>query len=157
LSTVAGSCRPVAHRRGGAFLPSPPPPPRSHRRHPAAPPVPPPPPPPIPFFSHIHTTRQPMFSPTLISAAAFTLSAQHATGVPTGAMRATMAHGQLAGLIQLDSIASPGYYGVGPLEYLRGELLLLDGQAYCATAITDSTMQVDLRPAARAPFFVHQR
>jgi acetolactate decarboxylase len=105
----------------------------------------------------MRTIEQRFHATMVLSLVAFTLYAQHAPVVPTGAMRATMAHGQLAGLIQLDSIASPGYYGVGPLEYLRGELLLLDGQAYCATAITDSTMQVDLRPAARAPFFVHQR
>ena len=62
--------------------------------------------------------------------------------VPTGAMRNTMFKGQLAGLVQLDSLASPGTYGIGPLEYLRGELLLWDGHAYVATAVGDSAMTV---------------
>lgn len=84
------------------------------------------------------------------------LHAQNGPVVPTGAMRATMTQGRLAGLIQLDSIARPGNYGLGPLEHLRGELILFDGQAYQATAIDDSTMHVGLRSDARAPFFVHQ-
>lgn len=85
------------------------------------------------------------------------LHAQSGPVIPTGAMRATMTQGQLAGLVQLDSIARPGCFGLGPLEYLRGELLLLDGQAYCATVVNDSTMEVTARPEVRAPFFVHQR
>ncbi len=83
--------------------------------------------------------------------------AQNGPVVASGTMRATMTQGQLAGLIQLDSIALTGYYGLGPLEYLHGELLLLDGKAYCARAITDSTMVVSVKPAVGAPFFVHQR
>ena len=76
--------------------------------------------------------------------------------VPTGAMRNTMFKGQLAGLVQLDGLASPGTYGIGPLEYLRGELLLWDGHAYVATAVGDSAMTVEELPESRAPFFVHQ-
>lgn len=91
---------------------------------------------------------------TIVSAVAH---AQNGPVVATGAMRNTMFHGQLAGLIRLDTLTVPGTYGVGPLEYLRGELLLLDGKAYCSTVLTDSTMAVAERPDARAPFFVHQR
>lgn len=83
-------------------------------------------------------------------------AAQSGPVVATGAMRNTMFNGQLAGLIQLDSIAKPGTYGIGPLEYLRGELLLWDGHAYRSTAQGDSTMMVEVRPDCKAPFFVHQ-
>lgn len=85
------------------------------------------------------------------------MRAQSDPVVATGAMRNTMQQGQLAGVIDLDSIALSGSYGLGPLEYLRGELLLFDGRVHCATATTDSTMRVSVLSGARAPFFVHQR
>ncbi|HPF92061.1 MAG TPA: acetolactate decarboxylase, partial [Flavobacteriales bacterium] len=76
--------------------------------------------------------------------------------VPTGAMRNTMFNGQLAGLIQLDSIAKRGTYGIGPVEFIHGELMLWDGHVYRSTAQGDSAMLVEERPASKAPFFVHQ-
>lgn len=82
--------------------------------------------------------------------------AQNGTVIATGAMRNTMFNGQLAGLIRLDSIAQPGTYGIGPVEFLRGELLLWDGHAYRSTAQGDSAMEVEQRPDSKAPFFVHQ-
>ncbi|MCB9194231.1 MAG: acetolactate decarboxylase [Flavobacteriales bacterium] len=82
--------------------------------------------------------------------------AQNGPVVATGAMRNTMFNGQLAGLVQLDSLCAPGNYGLGPVEYLRGELLLWDGHPYRATATGDTAMRVEERPASRAPFFVHQ-
>ena len=82
--------------------------------------------------------------------------AQNSPVIATGAMRNTMFNGQLAGLIQLDSIAQPGTYGIGPVEFLRGELLLWDGHAYRSTAQGDSAMEVEQRPDSKAPFFVHQ-
>jgi acetolactate decarboxylase len=83
--------------------------------------------------------------------------AQNGPVIPTGAMRNTMFNGQLAGLIDLDTVAKPGIYGIGPLEYLRGEVLVLDGTVFVSTAAKEGTMTVDQRPAAQAPFFVHQR
>jgi acetolactate decarboxylase len=82
--------------------------------------------------------------------------AQNGPVVATGAMRNTMFNGQLAGLIQLDSIAGPGTYGIGPVEYLRGELMLWDGHAYRSTAKGDTSMVVEEQPTSKAPFFVHQ-
>ena len=84
-------------------------------------------------------------------------TAQNGLVIPTGAMRNTMFNGQLAGLIDLDSLAKPGIYGIGPLEYLRGEVLVLDGTVFVSTAAKEGSMTVDQRPAVRAPFFVHQR
>lgn len=86
-----------------------------------------------------------------------TLHAQSGPVIATGAMRNTMFNGQLAGLISLDSLSGVRTYGLGPLEYLRGELLLLDGRAYCSTVVNDTLMRVTERTDVRAPFFVHQR
>ncbi len=83
-------------------------------------------------------------------------NAQNGVVRPTGAMRNTMFNGQLAALIGMDSIAKAGTYGLGPLAFLRGELLVVDGHCYVATATSDSTMQVDERRDAGAPFFVRQ-
>lgn len=83
--------------------------------------------------------------------------AQNGMVTPTGAMRNTMFNGQLSALIALDSVAVPGTYGIGPVEHLRGELLLLDGHCYVSTATSDNTMKVMERTDAGAPFFVQQR
>lgn len=82
--------------------------------------------------------------------------AQNGPVIATGAMRNTMFNGQLAGLIQLDSIAEPGVFGLGPVEYLHGELLLWDGHPYRAIAKGDSAVHVAEHPETKAPFFVHQ-
>lgn len=89
-------------------------------------------------------------------ALAFQCPAQNGPVSPIGVMRNTMFNGQLAGLIQLDSIAKPGTYGIGPLEYLRGEVLLLDGTVFVSTAAKGRSMTVVQQPEVRAPFFVHQ-
>ena len=76
----------------------------------------------------------------------------------TGAMRDVMWKGELGGKIALDSLSGrPGYYGLGPLVGLRGELLLADGVPYVSTVGTDSSMQVRRDPTATAPFFVYAR
>ncbi len=98
--------------------------------------------------------RLPMFSALLFATIA--CSAQNGPVVATGAMRNTMFNGQLAGLIQLDSIAKPGVYGIGPLAYLRGEILLLDGHVYVSETTPESDMKVGQQALASAPFFVHQ-
>ena len=62
--------------------------------------------------------------------------------------------GELAGNINLDTIANKEHlYGLGPVEYLAGELLIVDGQAYRSSVLTDSTMQVEATFAVKAPFF----
>jgi len=72
-----------------------------------------------------------------------------------GAMRQVMWNGELEGKINLDSLAKDGYYGIGPLSYLKGELLLNDGKVFIARVATDSTMMVDEKTEASAPFFVY--
>lgn len=62
--------------------------------------------------------------------------------------------GQLGGNIDLDTIANKtNLYGLGPVEYLRGEVLIIDGTAYKSTVAHDSTMKVEATYDIKAPFF----
>lgn len=71
-----------------------------------------------------------------------------------GAMKNVMWKGQLYGTINLDTISNKQHlFGLGPVEYLTGELLIIDGKAYKSTVVTDSTMQVEETFQAKAPFF----
>ena len=71
-----------------------------------------------------------------------------------GAMKNVMWKGQLYGTINLDTIANKGsLYGLGPVEYLTGELLIVNGKTYKSTVITDSTMKVEETFNVKAPFF----
>jgi acetolactate decarboxylase len=73
-----------------------------------------------------------------------------------GAMRNVMWKGQLEGTIALDSLSGNGnYYGVGPLEFLSGELLMVNGKIFVSTVLSDSTMKVVEDNQAKAPFFVY--
>ncbi|MEJ8800408.1 acetolactate decarboxylase [Pontibacter sp. H249] len=82
-----------------------------------------------------------------------------ATATPvqvTGAMRNVMWKGELQGTIALDTIQPKEHlYGLGPMEYLAGELLVADGKVYQSTVLTDSTMKVEEVQQAKAPFFVY--
>lgn len=73
-----------------------------------------------------------------------------------GAMHNVMWKGQLQGTIDLDTISNrENLYGLGPVEYLSGEILIDDGVAYRATVLTDSIMKVEKTFALKAPFFVY--
>lgn len=73
-----------------------------------------------------------------------------------GAMKNVMWKGELDGIIQLDTIKEEaGLYGLGPLSYLRGELLIKDGKTYVSKVLTDSTMSVEATAEVSAPFFVY--
>ena len=47
-----------------------------------------------------------------------------------GQMRDVMWKGELEGKISTDSINHPTSYGLGPIEYLKGEVLLFEGKTY---------------------------
>lgn len=71
-----------------------------------------------------------------------------------GAMKNVIWKGQLEGTINLDTIADKNnFYGLGPVEYLSGELLIVNGKAYKSIAVTDSTMRVEETYNVKAPFF----
>ncbi len=71
-----------------------------------------------------------------------------------GAMKNVMWKGELSGTIQLDTITHKKHlYGLGPVELLAGEILIVDGKSYKSTVLTDSTMWVEETFNIKAPFF----
>lgn len=71
-----------------------------------------------------------------------------------GAMKNVMWKGQLHGTINLDTIANKtNLFGLGPVEYLTGEILILDGKSYKSTVASDTTMYVEETYNIKAPFF----
>jgi acetolactate decarboxylase len=71
-----------------------------------------------------------------------------------GAMKNVMWQGQLAGRIDLDTIANKSHlYGMGPVEYLAGEILVIDGKCYKSSVNPDSTIKMEESFAIKAPFF----
>jgi len=84
-----------------------------------------------------------------LSVAACTTSSQvRSTGVAdvlvTGAMRDAMWKGEIFGKINLDTISDKtNLYGVGPVEYLAGELLIADGRCYRSMVVSATEMKVE--------------
>jgi len=73
-----------------------------------------------------------------------------------GAMKRVMRKGELDGIIGLDSIKpKQGLYGIGPVSYLRGEILINAGKTYVSHVKSDSTMIVEETDDVMAPFFVY--
>lgn len=71
-------------------------------------------------------------------------------------MKNVMWKGKLYGTIDLDTIANKTHlYGLGPVEYLAGEILILDGKSYKSTVTSDSTMKVEETFDIKAPFFAY--
>jgi acetolactate decarboxylase len=71
-------------------------------------------------------------------------------------MRNVFWEGQISGAIDLDTIANKEHlYGLGPMEFLSGELLILDGISYKSTVAGDGTPVVDVTYRVKAPFFVY--
>ena len=74
----------------------------------------------------------------------------------SGAMRNVMMKGELQGTIALDTISDKTHlYGLGPIEYLRGELLIVDGEVWQSRVVSDSTMKLEKDDQVKAPFFVY--
>lgn len=73
-----------------------------------------------------------------------------------GAMKNVMWKGELGSSINLDTISDKiGLYGLGPVSYLKGELLINDGKSYVGRVTSDSTMEVEQNYEVSAPFFVY--
>ncbi len=71
-----------------------------------------------------------------------------------GQMKNVMWKGQLYGNIALDTIAEKtNLYGLGPVAYLTGEIMIIDGKSYKSTVISDTTMMVEETYDIKAPFF----
>lgn len=85
-----------------------------------------------------------------------TLSAQSSSSKVNivGEMRNVMWKGQLQGSISLDTITHKKHlYGLGPVEYLAGEILVIDGRSYKSTVVSNTTMKVEETYDLKAPFF----
>jgi len=73
-----------------------------------------------------------------------------------GAMKNVMWKGELGSSINLDTISNKnGLYGLGPVSYLTGELLINNGKSYVSKVTPDSTMKVEKTFNTSAPFFVY--
>ncbi len=73
-----------------------------------------------------------------------------------GAMKNVMRKGELHGTIKLDTIQSKSnLYGLGPLEYLKGELLVYNGISYVSKVSTNGTVLIEKTYQVQAPFFVY--
>ncbi len=72
-----------------------------------------------------------------------------------GAMKNVMWKGALGGTIELDTIQpKEGLYGLGPLEDLRGELLVINGESFVSRVGPNGEMLVEKSFKVKAPFFV---
>jgi acetolactate decarboxylase len=83
-------------------------------------------------------------------------TAQQAThGVNiVGKMKNVLWEGQLFGNIHLDTIFDKSsLYGLGPVENLSGEILIIDGRSYLSTVTNDTTIRMEETFDIRAPFF----
>ncbi|WP_299364056.1 acetolactate decarboxylase [Winogradskyella sp.] len=76
--------------------------------------------------------------------------------VTVSAMKNVMWKGELEGKVKLDTIVPrKGLYGIGPLAFLKGEILVNDGLTYVSKVVSPNEMKVDVLPEAQAPFFVY--
>lgn len=74
----------------------------------------------------------------------------------SGAMSNVMKKGQLQGTIHLDTIHNKkSLYGLGPNEYLKGELLIIDGKSFVSTVEHDGSIKMEETYKVNAPFFVY--
>ena len=71
-----------------------------------------------------------------------------------GQMKDVMWEGQLHGKIELDTILNREHlYGLGPVEYLTGEIMIIDGRCFISEVESDTSMRVEETFAVKAPFF----
>jgi acetolactate decarboxylase len=71
-----------------------------------------------------------------------------------GAMKNVMRKGELFATINIDTISNKKHlYGMGPVEYLTGEIIIVDGRCYKSVVTSDTTMQVTETMDIKAPFF----
>ena len=74
----------------------------------------------------------------------------------SGAMSNVMKKGQLEGTIFLDTIQNKKHlYGIGPKEFLKGELLIIDGKSYVSSVGEDNRIIMKETFDVKAPFFVY--
>lgn len=73
-----------------------------------------------------------------------------------GEMKDVMWKGELFGKINTDTIRNKHHlFGFGPLAYLRGEVLILDGISYQSTVNDKQEIKVERVHSVLAPFFAY--
>lgn len=84
-----------------------------------------------------------------------TVSAQTANEVTiVGQIKDAMWKGEISGKINLDTLSQKeNLYGIGPVEFLSGEVLIIDGKSYKSTVGHEGEMKVEETFDIRAPFF----
>lgn len=90
------------------------------------------------------------------SVAVYTVIAQVNKVTIVGQMRDVMWKGQLEGKIDLDTIGNKTHlFGFGPVEYLAGEILVIDGRSYKSNVVSENDMNVVETFQIKAPFFAY--
>lgn len=73
-------------------------------------------------------------------------------------IRNVMWKGQLGPQITMDTLSwSDGLYGLGPESYLKGEILIDNGETYVSRVTKNESMQVLKTKLTSAPFFVYSK
>jgi acetolactate decarboxylase len=72
-----------------------------------------------------------------------------------GEMRDVMWKGDLKGKIATDSLNNKETYGIGPIEFLKGEVVVFEGQTFVSKVLDSVSHQVTKIPSVKAPFFVY--
>ena len=102
------------------------------------------------------TTVRSLLMPLLLSFFDISLAAQsspHKVSI-CGQMKDVKWKGELQGKLLLDSLpGGAALYGMGPLAFLRGEIMVYGGRSYVARVQPDSTMRVLEETQIEAPFF----
>jgi acetolactate decarboxylase len=71
-----------------------------------------------------------------------------------GAMKNVMRKGELFATIDLDSLSNkPHLYGMGPVEFLTGEITVVNGRSFKSTVQLNGEMKVEETFEVKAPFF----
>lgn len=71
-----------------------------------------------------------------------------------GAMKNVMRKGELFATIDLDSLSNKTHlYGMGPVEYLIGEITVVNGRSFKSTIQSNGEMKLEETFDVKAPFF----
>jgi len=63
--------------------------------------------------------------------------------------------GDLKAKIATDSLNNKATYGLGPVAFLKGEIVLFEGQTFVSKVVDSISHKVSKSPSASAPFFVY--
>jgi len=71
-----------------------------------------------------------------------------------GEMKNVIFKGELSGNILLDTLSNKqNIFGLGPLEFLKGEITIINGVSYVSKVLPDSSISIEKTFNVKAPFF----